>query len=325
MSKTFILLVLCFLSVSLGVHAQQDPQFTQYMLNSLYLNPGSAGIDGKHNGYMIYRNQWTGYSGGGNPETGIIGLSTKIHPINSGVGFFMVYDRLGPVTSYNLKLSYSYHLDVAGGKLGIGARGGMFYQTVSGDFKVNDENDYVVDYFRTSPTSTVFDLGLGAWFKKEKYYLGLSTNHINNPYMYRLSYTQNANAYTNNSSLVNHLYFTGGYSIELNDKIKVTPSALFKTDLSSMKASSVELSAIGSYSNDKFWGGLSFRQGDAAALLLGVGLLKDNSLKIGYAFDLIVSGTNAKSGTSNELFLSYSVPVALPTPKPIIRTPRYRF
>jgi hypothetical protein len=83
------------------------------------------------------------------------------------------------------------------------------------------------------------------------------------------------------------------------------------------------VSAIATY-NDKFWGGLSFRQGDAAIVLVGVSLLKDNSLRLGYAFDYIIKARPLKRPTSNEIMLSYTLPPPVIRNKPITRTPRFR-
>jgi hypothetical protein len=86
---------------------------------------------------------------------------------------------------------------------------------------------------------------------------------------------------------------------------------------------SFEVSAVATY-NEKFWGGLSFRQGDAAIVLVGVSLLKDNSLRLGYAFDYIIKARALKRPTSNEFMLSYTLPPHTPKIKSITRTPRFR-
>jgi hypothetical protein len=72
------------------------------------------------------------------------------------------------------------------------------------------------------------------------------------------------------------------------------------------------------------WGGLSFRQSDAVILLLGYSLLKDKSLRLGYALDYTVKDQRAKSATSHELMLSYELPVNPGSGKKVVRTPRYR-
>jgi hypothetical protein len=76
--------------------------------------------------------------------------------------------------------------------------------------------------------------------------------------------------------------------------------------------------------NQKFWGGLSFRQGDAAIILIGFNMMKDNALRIGYSFDYIISARAAKSPTSQEFMISYKLPAPTAGAKSITRTPRFR-
>ena len=80
---------------------------------------------------------------------------------------------------------------------------------------------------------------------------------------------------------------------------------------------------MGTY-KERMWGGLSFRQGDAMIALLGYSILKDNSLKLGYAFDYTIKARDAKSTTSHEIMLSYELPMLSAGGKKIIRTPRFR-
>ena len=122
------------------------------------------------------------------------------------------------------------------------------------------------------------------------------------------------------NALDNHSYFTAGYDYELNYNFIVTPSVLVKTDFVTY---SVEASVIGTY-NEKMYGGVSFRQGDAVIALLGYSLLKDNSLKLGYAFDYVIKAQDAKAATSHEIMISYTLPLISAGGKKIIRTPRFR-
>jgi hypothetical protein len=49
------------------------------------------------------------------------------------------------------------------------------------------------------------------------------------------------------------------------------------------------------------WGGLSFRQSEAAIVMLGYSLLKDGALKVGYGMDVIVKDKEAKQPLSHEI------------------------
>jgi type IX secretion system PorP/SprF family membrane protein len=66
---------------SLRVHAQQDPQYSQYMFNPLAYNPAYAGSQGSLSGTLLLRRQWMGIDGG--PATGVISAHT---PSGTGLG-----------------------------------------------------------------------------------------------------------------------------------------------------------------------------------------------------------------------------------------------
>ncbi|HRW98365.1 MAG TPA: type IX secretion system membrane protein PorP/SprF, partial [Cyclobacteriaceae bacterium] len=89
MSKRFVLGTF-LIAISWHVHAQQDPQFTQFMFNTLYYNPGYAGVDGVTKLTAIHRSQWLGYQpsfgGGTAPTTQIVSMTTPIYKFNSGFG-----------------------------------------------------------------------------------------------------------------------------------------------------------------------------------------------------------------------------------------------
>ena len=91
-----IITIVFFMLPTLGLLAQQDPQFTQYMFNTLYYNPGYAGVDVVTKLTAILRSQWTGYTptsgGGGAPTTQLISMSTPLFKINSGFGAYISYD-----------------------------------------------------------------------------------------------------------------------------------------------------------------------------------------------------------------------------------------
>ncbi|MDQ3535513.1 MAG: type IX secretion system membrane protein PorP/SprF, partial [Bacteroidota bacterium] len=120
--------------------------------------------------------------------------------------------------------------------------------------------------------------------------------------------------------LENHMYFNAGYDIEYNYNLVLTPSVLIKTDLNTY---SIEGGVMGTY-NNKMWAGLNYRDGDSFIGIIGYALLKDNSLRAGYAFDLVVRAQDAKRPTSHEFLLSYTLPVVSAGGKKIVRTPRFR-
>jgi type IX secretion system PorP/SprF family membrane protein len=295
--------------------AQQDPQFTQYMFNTLYYNPGFAGVDGITKLSLLYRNQWTGYTqtngGGGAPSTFVASASAPLFKINSGIGFHIVNDQLGPLTNQEMQVSYAYHLGIKDGKLSFGLRAGAFAQTIgAGVYHPIQPNDPLIPKDGSSQVRP--DVAAGIFFRKEKYYAGISVNHLTKP-----NFDFGASG---RSPLQPHMYITGGYFYELNFDVKLHFATLIQSDFSK---TTVNLSGL-AYFKDTMWGGLAFRQSEAATLMLGYALLKDKSLKLGYALDYVIKDQAAKQPTSHEFLLTYELPPNIHPGKKVVRTPRYR-
>ncbi len=308
-------------------YSQTDPQFSQYMFISPYLNPGSVGIDNSTNIAMLIRYQWAG----SRPNTGSSELSsspvsqlfvgsTKIKQINSGIGGYIMRETLGPLSNVNAKVNYAYHFDLGKGKFGVGIGLGIYNQAFNVDvLSPNDPNDPVISYLGSN-NPVLFDLNTGLFYQHQNYYIGLSSFHLNEPI-----YNKAKSDTTKAGTIGRQYYLTGGYNFRINELFTLTPSVIIKTTFPKLITSSIDFSALLKYNQDQFWGGLSYRSGEAIIALVGVGLTKNNALKAGVAFDLTVIGGTAKAGTSYEIMLTYSKPVPDILPKPIIRTPRYRF
>lgn len=303
------------LLVATSANAQQDPQFTQYMFNTLYYNPAFSGLEGVTKFTAIHRSQWLGYQptvgSGGAPTTQIITATSPIFKINAGFGGYIMNDRLGPQNNLEAQASFAYHLAVAEGKLSLGIRGGFFSQTIDFDkYIFTDPNDPLIDqdgkYSQIKP-----DVSAGVFYRREKFYGGVSFNH--------LIKSEFDFGFGQHSALQSHMYFTGGYYYDVSFDLRFQFMTLVKTDFTK---TSFDIGGI-AYLRDTMWGGLSFRQAEAAILLLGYGFMKDKSLKLGYGFDYIIKDQAAKEPTSHEFMLTYELPVT-PVGKKVVRTPRYR-
>ena len=136
----FLFLALACLEVP--VFAQQDAQVSHYMFNSIFYNPGYAGIEGNTRFTGIFRKQWLGYSsttdaaGGTSPTTAILTASTLLPFFNKSVGAGMnfAYDSKGPLTTTTLNLVGSYIFKIKTGKLGVGLNGGIRSESVQTDW-----------------------------------------------------------------------------------------------------------------------------------------------------------------------------------------------
>jgi len=312
--------------------AQQQPQFTHYGLNGMYLNPAYAGIKGQGEVSLIGRYQYLNYSGtfdgGGSPRTGLITASLPILPISGGVGLAVYYDQFGQSKMTNAALSYSQHVKLGSGKLGIGIQG-IYTYLGKGTYTAIDPDDINVP---KDASDSKFDAGAGIWYEAPKFYAGLSVNNL-----LRSEYTFKSggnNGLPSKYLAENHAYFTAGYNIDASSSVVVTPMVLVKAVLPGKFSSSSKFDNSKNYSfeggvratlDDKYWIGANYRHEESVSGLLGLSFAKENALRLGYAFDFIAFNQAARAFSSHEIMLSYRLPKPGIATRPIIRTPRYSF
>ncbi|MBK7134549.1 MAG: type IX secretion system membrane protein PorP/SprF [Bacteroidales bacterium] len=166
--------------------SQQDPLSSHYMFNTLTYNPGVAGISGMICATALNRQQWVGFEGA--PSTTIFNISTPLPFFkgNNGAGLLIESDNIGFDKDINLSGSYSYHLDLGTGKLGIGISLGMLnkkldptWEIPSGDIHTPASGDPLIPENKESYVA--FDAGLGLFYNADNYYAAVSVTHINQP------------------------------------------------------------------------------------------------------------------------------------------------
>ena len=86
--------------------AQQDSQYTQYMYNTINVNPGYAGSRGAMSLFLLHRSQWVQMDGA--PTTNAVSLNTPINESKLGVGLSFVNDRIGPTQENAISVDVSY-------------------------------------------------------------------------------------------------------------------------------------------------------------------------------------------------------------------------
>src|SRR5690606_15476368 len=231
-----------------------------------------------------------------------------------GLGINLMRDRIGNTTQTAAGLSYSLHFNVGAGKLGIGIQGNM-NNIRKGSYRANDEGDSRVPF---NSSDTKYDLGVGLWYESATFYAG---GGITNLLKSKYEFTDVNNSDTGKGTVLgeNHIYVTAGYNLALTRELIFTPIALVKHDTETF---SFDAGARATYA-EKYWVGLNYRHEEAVGALVGIGLLADNSLRVGYAIDLTIVNQAAKAPTSHEVMLSYRLPEPVVRFKPPVRTPRY--
>ncbi len=314
----YIFLLFFFFGISL-VMAQQDPQVTQYMYNGMYYNPAFAGKDGGFRFSALHRSQWLNYttnSGqGGAPVTQLLTAQGRLDGKNIGYGLTIVNDQIGATGNLEINLQGAYHKKLNRSTLSFGAYIGMYSSSLDyGELIVVNPEPNLPSSGKESELN--FNVGAGLLYDTRNYYIGLSSRHLNEP-----NFDFGDGSYEN--QLKNHSYLLLGYRLRPVGQLAIEPSLLLKSV--SFNNFSYEVSVIATHQN-KISGGIGFRGEEAVSLILGYSLLANNSLNLGYAFDLVFSGVEAKSPTSHELMLRYRLTTATREVQRVIqRTPRFRF
>ena len=312
--------------------AQQQPQFTHYGLNGMSLNPAYAGIKGQGEVNLIGRYQYLNYSGtfdgGGSPRTGLVTVSLPILAISGGVGLAVYYDQVGQSKMTNAALSYSQHVKLGSGKLGIGIQGIYTYLS-KGTYNAIDPEDINVP---KDASDNKLDAGAGIWYEAPKFYAGISMNNLlRSEYSFKSAGTKGI---PSKYLAENHAYFTAGYNIDASSSVVVTPMVLVKAVLPGNFSSKSKFDNTKNYSfeggvratiDDKYWIGANYRHEESVSGLLGGSFGKDNAMRLGYAFDFIAFNQAARAFSSQEIMFSYRLPKPGMVTRPAIRTPRYSF
>jgi type IX secretion system PorP/SprF family membrane protein len=296
--KIFILLLLAELAC-MNAFTQQDPQFSHNMFNQLAINPGYAGSQGMVNIGMLNRQQWMGFPG--NPKTTLFSVHAPVKPfgISSGVGVNLIDDRLGFEKNMSFIVDYAYRRDLGAGKLGIGLNVGLLSRAIDpgkeGWVMPEDGSDAAIP--SASVSTMVFDMGLGVFYNTDKAYAGLSTTHLLKP---TVDYGDAIVMY-----MQRHYYATVGYLFKLpNPVFEIQPSLFAKSDGASFQ---MDVNMLLIY-NKRFWGGVSYRLGDAVVVMAGTEL--PNGMRVGISYDFTTSAIGAYSNGTVEFMLGYNLELA---------------
>jgi type IX secretion system PorP/SprF family membrane protein len=300
--RTGIMILSLISTISYG---QQDPLFSQYMYNLSYLNPGYAGSQDMICLSGAVRQQWVGFEG--KPAYSYFNANAPVKPfgINSGVGLSILSDIAAFDNNLSLSATYAYRLSIGNGTLGMGADLGFYNKALTAQWYI-PENPGRSDIQQPSQDPSIpqekeskiaFDMSVGLFYSTDNLYFGISSRHLNRP---QINY-ETAKPY-----LARHYYAIAGYRFRLSNPLfEIMPSVVFRTDA---RVNSFDVSTLLRY-NKKFWGGVSYRAGDAFIGIFGVELF--NGLRIGYSYDFTTSALGNYSKGTHEFTLGYSFSLSL--------------
>jgi len=308
--KKLYLVALVVFTTMVDLHAQQDPHYTQYMYNMSVMNPAYAGSKENLSMGLLYRKQWVEIEDA--PTTGTFFGHAPVGK-NVGLGLSFINDKIGPVEENNVYGDFSYTLNLGGEhKLAFGVKLGLTFHNVGLFSDINytlpQQGD---DAFSKDITNTYFNFGSGFFYYTNKYYLGLSV-----PNMLKSTHLdiQRGGDELQFGTETSHYFLTGGYVFDINENVKFKPFFMLKSAFSA--PTSLDLSTNFLF-NEKFEVGATYRLEDSFGAMINYAI--NPSLRIGYAYDHIVSDLKVTTPSSHEIILLFD----LNFPKKVSSSPRF--
>lgn len=294
--------------VCVGVNAQSEPQFTQYMYNKYLFNPAYAGSEDALEISALHRSQYVGLANRFIASQGL-NVNIPVYAISSGIGITAINDFIGLQRSTYVALNYDYRKKFMWGKMGVGIGLGVVQSSIDGAELRASEGDYSSGVIHNDDLLPVNlqqgiapDFSFGVYFNNEKYFAGASMNHIAFS-----SAKIKGSAGNSRLNFSRNIFFTGGYDFKLSNKLRLMPSVLIKSDLKKVQ---VDIAATFTII-DNVLTGISFRgytkkTVDALALFLG---FRYKGVQLVYSYDANLSYLTKFNTGSHEISLSYRYPL----------------
>lgn len=307
-------LLVCIIS---SVRGQQRPQFSQYMLNQYLFNPAISGIEDYTEVKMGTRYQWVGLDGA--PVTYYVSAHTPLnkqtssarnrnnrgtHSINQnrffrakphhGVGIMANVDKTGVLRRTNLTGSYAFHLPVSQKiNVSVGVSAGMIRNSLNSAEAtyINPADPAITgDYVNR----TYLDLNVGTWVYSQDFFVGLAGAQLA-----RGRRDLNNSLEQKTPGVVQrHYYATAGYKFRFGNDLALIPSVMMK--LAGPSPFSIDANLRAVYA-DRVWAGVSFRNQDSFAGLIGLNI--SHLMDLGYSYDYNTSALDIANSGSHEIVL----------------------
>lgn len=291
------LIILIVMLVSISHYAQQDSQFTQYMYNTVNINPAYTGSRDILSVFTMHRAQWVGLDGA--PVTNTTSISSPVGS-NVGLGLSIINDKIGPSDENNIAIDFSYTIKTSEEyKLAFGLKASANLLNI--DFtKLNQYNtgDYI---FETNIDNKFTpNIGLGIYFYSDKTYFGFSA-----PNLLETTHFDKYNNVGSNSRVAKEkttYYFMAGHVFDLSSNVKLKPSVLSKIVTGAPLQFDLSANVI---FNDNFNIGLAYRLSAAISILSGFQV--SDSWFIGYAHDFGTTHLVDFNYGTHEIFLRFEL------------------
>lgn len=249
--------------------AQQLPNYTQYLYNMQVINPAFAGYRSDLSISLLSREQWVGVEGA--PTTRTFALNARTSR-GLALGTTIINDKIGFSETTNVNADASYTIVTSRySRLAFGLKTGVTFFNNNLSDAITPDNDVYA-----STSGRFFNIGFGALFYNQKFYVGISLPYILESPQFYIQDNYNAN------SLAQHqnIFLSSGYLYQLSEDVMFKPSTMIRYTTNA--PISVDVNANFLYKN-RIEAGLSYRFNNSISALFTL-ILKEK-FRIGYAYD----------------------------------------
>lgn len=320
-------LFILFVFLATGVKAQQDAQYSQYMFNSLVINPAYAGYKEALNVSLLHRNQWTGFDGAPKTQSFVID-GAFFNNYKVGLGLAVVNDKAGLQGQTSAYLNYAYRLQLNDddARLAFGLAAGVGQFIMNTDVAIIDDPGDP-NFGNDKQSYFTPDAKFGVHFSNEKLYAGLSVTNLFSKTIHQQNVAEN-----NVTRLARHYFITAGYLVDVNESIKFKPSFLIREDTKG--PTNLDVNSFFLF-KETLWIGASYRTGvnlwkksdmhtgtfKQNSLVSAVELFVAKKFRAGYAYDYALSElSNYTTGTHE---ISFGMILNTNKKSTAMLTPRY--
>lgn len=277
---------------SIVSNAQQDAQYTQYMYNTIEVNPAYAGSRGALSVFGLYRTQWVGLDGA--PETSTFSVNTPLKNSDLGLGVSLVNDKIGPTVENTLSADLSYTIPTSDRwnlSFGIKGTANLFNIDIN-KLSYEDQDD---PQFQNLKNKFSPNVGAGLYFHSDRAYVGLSVPNFIETNRY------DSDDVAIFKEKINY-YLIAGYVFNLDrlEYIKFKPALMTKM----VEGAPLQVDVSGNFMfNDKFVLGLAYRWSASVSAMAGFQVTK--GMYIGYGYDHETTRLRKYNSGSHEVFLRF--------------------
>jgi type IX secretion system PorP/SprF family membrane protein len=304
-SLNYLIAVLTLLIAAVDLRAQ-DPEFTQFYANPLYLNPAFAGTARCPRLVMNYRNQWPSLSG--NFVTTSASYDQHVQTLQGGLGLIVLNDRAAQGTLNTTTVSgiYSYQQPISR-KFSIKAALQASYLQKALDWSRLTFGDmidprkgfiYNTNDIPRGGSVRAVDFSAGLLGFSDKFYGGVAVHHLNEP---------NESLIVGTSRLPMKYTFHAGAVIPIEKKsrdadAKISPNLLYRRQGEFQQLNLGLYVSKGPLVAGVWFRGLMFGQTYRDAFIATLGIQTD-VVSIGYSYDVTISELTPSTGGSHEVSL----------------------